>query len=368
MAIRRPARLVAARQRGQPARGPGRAAVTCGVDSRPYLIDVVRVQPQGYVSFRWASAFGGVAPAPGNATLVEFDLRPVGDEIGVTVVESGSPRSTCPTRCARTSGRATRAAGGMSSRVCGRGQSGLGYARRLRAGCSRARRSAPPGTAELLASTPGARPGRWPTGCRSPARRSRSTWPCSRSAPGQPPAGRPPGIVQRQAEGLTATADWLRARATAWLGRETLADQGKDALLWRNVGCFKPALMWDIGHVTQIEPSADALVTEWRSLPEVATRLGLPNSRVKQLLRDRKLLAVNRPTGERAIPAAFIDGDQIVKGLSGTLTVLFDCGFGEEEALRWLFTADDTLPGTPVQALHARHGTEVNRRAQALAF
>ncbi len=120
--------------------------------------------------------------------------------------------------------------------------------------------------------------------------------------------------------------------------------------------------------MTQINPAADALVGEWLSLSEVATRLGLPTSRVKQLLRDHKLLAVARPTGERAVPAAFIHGDQIVKGLSGTLTVLFDCGFADEEALRWLFTADETLPGTPIQALYARRGTEVNRRAQALAF
>jgi hypothetical protein len=126
--------------------------------------------------------------------------------------------------------------------------------------------------------------------------------------------------------------------------------------------------MWDIGHVAQIEPSADALVTEWLSLPEVATRLDLPLSRVKQLLRDRKLLAVTRPGGDRAVPAAFLDGDQVVKGLGGTLTVLFDCGFADEEAFRWLFTADATLPGTPIDALCAHRGTEVNRRAQALAF
>ncbi len=120
--------------------------------------------------------------------------------------------------------------------------------------------------------------------------------------------------------------------------------------------------------MTQINPAADALVGEWLSLSEVALRLGLPISRVKQLLRDRKLLAVTRPNGERAVPAAFLDGDQIVKGLCGTLTVLFDCGFDDDEALRWLFTADDTLPDTPIQALCARRGTEVNRRAQALAF
>jgi hypothetical protein len=120
--------------------------------------------------------------------------------------------------------------------------------------------------------------------------------------------------------------------------------------------------------VTQITPVADALVGEWLSLPDVAARLDLPVSRVKQLLRDRKLLAVTRPGGDRAVPAAFIDGGQIVKGLAGTLTLLHDCGFEDDEALRWLFTADDTLPGTPIDALYAHRGTEVNRRAQALAF
>jgi len=73
----------------EPARGPGRVAVTYQGDERPYIIDIIRVEPQGYASFRWSSAFGGAAPAPGNATLVEFYLRPVGDELGVTVVESG---------------------------------------------------------------------------------------------------------------------------------------------------------------------------------------------------------------------------------------------------------------------------------------
>jgi uncharacterized protein YndB with AHSA1/START domain len=73
----------------EPARGPGRVAVACQGDDRPYVIDIVRLEPQGYASFRWSSAFGGTAPKPGNATLVEFYLRPVGDELGVTVVESG---------------------------------------------------------------------------------------------------------------------------------------------------------------------------------------------------------------------------------------------------------------------------------------
>ena len=120
--------------------------------------------------------------------------------------------------------------------------------------------------------------------------------------------------------------------------------------------------------MTQINPRADTLVGEWLTLPEVAARLGLPPGRIRQLLRDRKLIAVQRPDGTMGVPAAFLDGDHILKGLHGTLTLLFDCGFDEPESLRWLFTADDSLPGTPIQAMTEHRGTEVNRRAQALAF
>ena len=76
--------------------------------------------------------------------------------------------------------------------------------------------------------------------------------------------------------------------------------------------------------MAQIDPATDALVGEWLSIPDVADRLGIPPGRVKQLLRDRKLLAVTRPEGTLAVPAAFLDGNQIVKGLCGTLTLLRD--------------------------------------------
>jgi Rv2175c C-terminal domain of unknown function len=134
------------------------------------------------------------------------------------------------------------------------------------------------------------------------------------------------------------------------------------------MGGFGGARVWEAPPVAQIDPPTDAIVGDWLSLPDVANRLGLTVSRVKQLLRDRKLLAVQRPNGQVAIPAAFLDGAQVIHGLGGTLTLLFDCGFSDTEALSWLFTADDSLPGTPVQALAAHRRTEVNRRAQALAF
>ena len=120
--------------------------------------------------------------------------------------------------------------------------------------------------------------------------------------------------------------------------------------------------------MAQIDPPSDAIVGQWLSIPEVAERLRLPASRVKQLLRDRKLLGVQRPDGSFGVPAAFFDNGQVVRGLHGTLTLLFDCGFTEVAALRWLFTTDESLPGSPIEAIAAHRCSEVNRRAQALAF
>jgi hypothetical protein len=106
---------------------------------------------------------------------------------------------------------------------------------------------------------------------------------------------------------------------------------------------------------------------EWLTLPEVAERLDIPVTRVRQLIRDNRVLAERRD-GVLYIPAAFITGDQVLKGLPGLLTVLRDAGYDDEEALRWLFTEDPSLPGTPVDALTENRGREVHRRAQALAF
>ncbi len=123
-----------------------------------------------------------------------------------------------------------------------------------------------------------------------------------------------------------------------------------------------------MAYVAEIDPETDVHVGAWLSISEVASQLAIPGARVKQMLRDHRLLGADRPDGTLAVPAAFIDGNQVVKGLNGTLTLLFDCGFDDLEALRWLFTADETLPGTPIQAIAQNRRTEVNRRAQALAF
>jgi hypothetical protein len=120
--------------------------------------------------------------------------------------------------------------------------------------------------------------------------------------------------------------------------------------------------------VTQIA-EIDALVPEWLTVPDVAERLGTDVSRVRQLVNDRHLLAVRRAPGDPLrVPAAFIENGTVLKGLPGMLTLLQDARYGDLEALRWLFTEDDSLPGSPVQALAENRGTEAKRRAQALGF
>ncbi len=122
------------------------------------------------------------------------------------------------------------------------------------------------------------------------------------------------------------------------------------------------------GPVVDADP-LDDLVDDWCTIQDAADRLGTNGGRVKRMLRDGDLLAVRTAASRQPrIPLLLLGADRAVKGLPGTITLLRDAGFEDREALTWLFTADPTLPGRPVVALRANAGTEVRRRAQALAF
>lgn len=103
------------------------------------------------------------------------------------------------------------------------------------------------------------------------------------------------------------------------------------------------------------------------NLPEVSERLGIPVTRVHDLLREGALIAIRR-RGVVVVPEVFFDGDEVVRFLPGLVSVLRDGGYGDEEILKWMFKEDDSLPGTPADALHGHRAREVIRRAQAMAF
>lgn len=113
----------------------------------------------------------------------------------------------------------------------------------------------------------------------------------------------------------------------------------------------------------------ETLVDEWLTVPDVAERLGVDVVKVRRMLQEGQLLAVRR--GERnvlSVPARLLGPEGLMPELPGTVSVLADSGYEAEEALVWLFTPDESIQGgSPIEALHAGHKTEVRRRAQALA-
>jgi excisionase family DNA binding protein len=66
---------------------------------------------------------------------------------------------------------------------------------------------------------------------------------------------------------------------------------------------------------------------------EVAQQLGVSPNRVRQLLRDGRLMAVPG-SGNSQIPADFLQSGAILKHLPGLLTVLRDGGFSEQDRCR----------------------------------
>jgi Rv2175c C-terminal domain of unknown function len=113
----------------------------------------------------------------------------------------------------------------------------------------------------------------------------------------------------------------------------------------------------------------EGLTEQWLALPDVAEMIGEPLSKLRQMLREGRLIAVARGRPPvKMVPAEFVHDGRLVKGLAGALTVLRDAGYSDVEALAWLLTEDPALPGRPVDAMAAGRDTAVKRRAQVLAF
>jgi Rv2175c C-terminal domain of unknown function len=110
-----------------------------------------------------------------------------------------------------------------------------------------------------------------------------------------------------------------------------------------------------------------AAPSAWVTLPEIAEWMGVPVTRVHQMIREGALIAVRRD-GVLTVPAELVAGRNVAKHLPGVLTLLRDAGFTDTEMLHWLYSPDDSLPGTPASALAGNRATEVKRRAQALAL
>jgi len=111
----------------------------------------------------------------------------------------------------------------------------------------------------------------------------------------------------------------------------------------------------------------DSSETRWLTIPDLTEILGLKVSQVRRLIEDRALLAL-KVDGAWKVPAAFIVEGEPLTELRGTLIVLGDSGFNDDEAMRWLLSPEESLGVSPIDALKAGRKAEVRRVAQALGF
>lgn len=111
--------------------------------------------------------------------------------------------------------------------------------------------------------------------------------------------------------------------------------------------------------------STDFPNTQWLTIPDLVDILGQSQSQVRRLIEDNALAAV-RIDGVLKVPAEFVSDGEPVHELKGTIVLLRDCGFTDEELVDWLLTEEESLGTTPISALTSGRKTEVRRIAQAL--
>lgn len=107
---------------------------------------------------------------------------------------------------------------------------------------------------------------------------------------------------------------------------------------------------------------------DWLTVPDLVDILGIPQGRVRRLIEEKTLLAT-RVDGVLKVPADFVRDGEPLGELRGTVIVLHDAGYTDDEAVQWLLEDSDLLGGAaPIDALRAGRKAEVRRVAQSLGF
>jgi hypothetical protein len=106
--------------------------------------------------------------------------------------------------------------------------------------------------------------------------------------------------------------------------------------------------------------------TQWLTIPELVDLLGIGVSKIRRMIEDRSLLA-RRIDGVWRVPQDFIRDGEPLPELRGTLILLSDARFTDDEAMDWLLEPEESLGTSPIEALRAGRKAEVRRVAQALA-
>ncbi|TDP92700.1 hypothetical protein EDF62_1922 [Leucobacter luti] len=107
--------------------------------------------------------------------------------------------------------------------------------------------------------------------------------------------------------------------------------------------------------------------TTYYTIPELVELFDLTPGKVRRLIEDHHLAAV-RVDGVLSVPTEFVQRNEPLVPLRGTLLVLLDAGFSDDEAVDWLLTENDELGERPVDSLISGRKSAVRRATQSLAF
>nr|WP_298039337.1 Rv2175c family DNA-binding protein [uncultured Microbacterium sp.] len=101
-------------------------------------------------------------------------------------------------------------------------------------------------------------------------------------------------------------------------------------------------------------------------MPDLVEVLDEPLGRVRRLIAEQYLIGSQRH-GAFAVPSIFIVNGSPLPSLRGTIIVLQDAGFSDDEAIDWLLAEEAELGRSPMAALLDGHKSAVRRVARTLA-
>lgn len=118
---------------------------------------------------------------------------------------------------------------------------------------------------------------------------------------------------------------------------------------------------WHSGRVVDASPFSGEFLT----VPDLVELFDISPGKVHRLIEERHLAAV-RIDGVLRVPAEFVRDAEPLPALRGTLIVLADAGFSEEEQVEWLLSENEELRARPIDVLLSGSKSAVRRAAQSL--
>ncbi|WP_017794472.1 Rv2175c family DNA-binding protein [Leucobacter salsicius] len=112
---------------------------------------------------------------------------------------------------------------------------------------------------------------------------------------------------------------------------------------------------------------SNASETEMLTIADLVELFDASPGRIHRLIEDHYLAAV-RVNGVLSVPAVFVQGNEPLPALRGTILVLLDAGLSEEQAFDWIMSNNEELGERPIDSLLRGHKAAVRRATQALAF